>query len=128
VVQPAFIHLDNNHPLDKDQIDTFKDFNEKTSEFFNYIINLFKNKGVDDFDELNQRRDEVLNMINEIVLSRIKILKKKQKGVKISVTYLDMLNETKNLVLNVVKLAKANIKLLDTNGPEPADLEQELFD
>ncbi len=45
------------------------------------------------------------------LLNRIKILKKTQKGVKVSVTYMEMLNETKNLFLNVVHLVKAEAQL-----------------
>jgi hypothetical protein len=39
-----------------------------------------------------------------------------------------MLNETKNLVLNVAKLVKANIKLLDSPGQEVIDIEQDVLD
>ena len=128
VVLPAFNHLDNNHPLDKEQSDELKVFNDKASEFFNYVINLLKNRKSNNLDELNSRRDEMLELIDEIQLSRIKILKKKQRGVKVSVTYMDMLNETKNLVLNVVHLAKANTKLLDSATPETVKIEQEVLD
>lgn len=128
VILPAFNHLDNNHPLDKEQTDELKEFNEKTSEFFNYVINLLKNRRGDNMDELNSRRDEMLDLINDIQLNRIKILKKTQKGVKVSVTYMDMLNETKNLVLNVVHLVKANTQLLETAVTERMDIEQDVLD
>ena len=42
------------------------------------------------------------------------ILKKTQKGVKISVTYMEMLSETKNLFLSVVHLVKADSLLHHT--------------
>jgi len=114
IILPAFRHLDNNHPLDKEQNESIKDFNEKTSEFFNYVINLLKNKNFDNLNELNQRRDEILEQINQIFIGRIKILKKTRKGVKISVTYMEMLSETKNLILHSVQLAKANIRLFES--------------
>jgi len=112
IIQPAFNHLDNNHSLDSEQSQELGEFNEKLSEFFNYVINLLKNGQSDQFEELNQRRDELLEMINQIQLKRIKILKKTQKGVKVSVTYMDMLNETKNLLLNVVHLTKSRERLM----------------
>jgi len=129
IVQPAFNHLDNNHPLDKEQSDTFKEFNDKTSEFFNYIINLLKNRNFENMDELNQQRDEILDMINNIVVSRIKILKKTKKGVKVSVTYLEMLSETKNLILHAVQLAKADIRLQESLSTEtPRYIEEDILD
>lgn len=116
VISPAYHHLGNNHPLDRDQMQDLKVFNDKLSEFFNFVINLLQNKDSKQSEDLDERREEILGLINDIQLSRIKILKKTQKGVKLSVTYLDMLNETRNLVLHSVHLVKANDKLL--NGKE----------
>ena len=108
IVLPAFTHLDNNHPLDREQLDSFKTFNEKTSEFFNFLINILKNRNFESIDELVKRRDEMIEMANNLLLHRIKILKKTQKGVKISITYMEMLSETKNLFLSAVHLVKAH--------------------
>ncbi|MEN8156584.1 MAG: inorganic phosphate transporter [Bacteroidota bacterium] len=111
VVQPAYNHLDNNHPLDKEQTEQLMDFNDQVSEFFNFVINLLKTKNPESLDELVQRRDEMIAVANEILRNRIKILKKTQKGVKVSVTYMEMLSETKNLLLSVVQLVKADVNL-----------------
>ena len=61
IVQPAFDHINNNHPVDKEQSNTLKEFNEKSSDFFNYIINILKNKNFDSALE---------NFINVIRLNR----------------------------------------------------------
>lgn len=116
VVQPAYNHLDNNHPADKDQIETIKIFNQKSTEFFDFLINVLNNKEFERMDELVKRRDEMINMANDILVNRIKILKKTQKGVKISVTYMEMLSETKNLFLNSVHLVKAESLLHESMG------------
>ncbi|HER09717.1 MAG TPA: phosphate permease [Bacteroides sp.] len=114
IVMPAFRHVDNNHPLDKAQADSFQEFNNKTSEFFNLAVNLLQNRNFDHLDELVQQRDEIMEMINEIIKSRIKILKKAKKGVKISMTYIEMLTESKNLLLHLVQLVKAQKNLIET--------------
>jgi phosphate/sulfate permease len=114
IVQPAYNHLDNNHPLDKEQHDTLLSFNEKSTEYFDFLLNILKNKRYDRFDELVKRRDAMINMANDILVQRIKILKKTQKGVKISVTYMEMLSENKNLFLNSVHLVKAESLLHDS--------------
>ena len=107
VVQPAFNHLDNNHPLDKEQTEIISSFNEKSAEYFSFLIQILDERKFDKMDELAKRRDEMINLANEILVNRIKILKKTQKGVKISVTYMEMLAETKNVFLNSVQLVKA---------------------
>jgi Na+/phosphate symporter len=128
VVQPAYNHLDNNHPADKDQIDTVKSFSEKSSEYFDFLIKILEDREFNRMDELVKRRDEMINMANEILVSRIKILKKTQKGVKISVTYMEMLSENKNLFLNSVYLVKAESLLHESMGRNGINIEQNLMD
>ena len=67
-------------------------------------------------------------LANDILRNRIKHLKKTQKGVKLSVTYMEMLSETKNLFLNVVQLVKANALLVKTIGLESKVVEEEILD
>ncbi len=118
VVQPAFNHLDNNHAFDKEQNSSIMEFNDQTKSFFEYLIDLLKQRKYDQLDELVLRRDKMITLINDILYNRVKIIKKTQKGVKVSVTYIEMLSETKNLLLDVVHLVKADIKLLDYLGTE----------
>jgi phosphate/sulfate permease len=128
VVQPAFNHLDNNHPLDKEQTAVLKDFNEKVGEFFKFVISLLKTKNFEGLDELSSRRDELINLANDIFRSRIKILKKTHKGVKVSVTYMEMLVETKNLLLHVVQLVKADFNLLESYTSANGIHKEEILD
>lgn len=114
IVLPAFNHLENNHAFDTEQSDKLKKYNDQLSDFFNHAINIVKNKNCDDIDEIITRRDEMIDITNDILLSRVKILKKIQKGVKVSMTYIEMLSETKNLLLLVVQLIKADAKLLES--------------
>ncbi len=113
IVQPAFNHLDNNHAFDKEQNSSLVDFNSKINAFFVSLIDMLKHRRYKQIDDLVLQRDKLINLINDILYNRVKIIKKKQKGVKVSVTYIEMLSETKNLLLNVVQLVKADIKLLD---------------
>jgi len=128
VVQPAYNHLDNNHPLDKEQLDVFKSFNEKSDEYFDFVITILKTRKFDSLDELMKRRDEMINMANEILVQRIKILKKTQKGVKISVTYMEMLSETKNLFINTVHLVKAESLLHESLRKNGITIETDIID
>ena len=75
---------------------------------------ILENRNFENIEQLNSRRDDMINMANDILVHRIKILKKTRKGVKVSVTYIEMLSETKNLLLNVVQLVKTHAKLLNS--------------
>jgi Na+/phosphate symporter len=128
IIQPAYNHLDNNHPLDKMQAEPLKIFNEKSSEFFNFAIKILKNREFESIDELAVRRDKMIELANDIMLTRIKILKKTQKGVKVSVTYMEMLNETKNLFLNVVHLVRADARMQESMEKVHLDIELDILD
>ncbi|MEX0987544.1 MAG: inorganic phosphate transporter [Bacteroidales bacterium] len=127
IVQPAFYHLDNNHAFDREQYDRIKEFNNLMGEFFSFVLTLLQNRDYDNMDELVSRRDEMISMANDILLNRIRILKKIKKGVKVSVTYIEMLSETRNLLLHVVQLVKADAKLLQSiNTQEDLIIEEVL--
>lgn len=109
IVNPAYEHIDNNHALDQEQSKELKSFNEEINEFFNYSISLMQSPKAKNLEEYSVKRDALIESINDIIKNRIKILKKKQKGTKVSMTYIEMLTETKNLLLHVVKLIKADM-------------------
>lgn len=114
VILPAYNHLDNNHALDSEQSKELKQFNEDINEFFNFTITMMQNRKTSDLDEIVDKRDQLIESINVIIKHRIKILKKKQKGTKVSMTYIEMLTETKNLILHVVQLIKADSNMADS--------------
>jgi len=114
IIQPVLNHVDNNHPAPNQEMNNeLLEFNEKTSEFFNYVIKIINDGNYEQLDEVIARRDALLERINELVKKRIKTLKKTQKGTKVSITYIEMLTETKNLVLQTVELVKANRKFVE---------------
>ncbi len=105
-----------------------KDFNNKVADFFDFIIKLLKKRNAKDLNELVSRRDALIDLANDIFRSRIKILKKTHKGAKVTVTYMEMIVETKNLLLNVVKLVKADFNLLDSYSSANGIPKEEVLD
>ena len=128
IINPAYDHLNNNHAMDKEQSESLKHFYEKSSEFMNLAINILQNKSSASLDELSSRRDEMIDMINDILVIRIKILKKTQKGVKLSVTLMEMLAESKKLFLDIVHLVKANATMQKSIVREAKDIDTDLLD
>ena len=90
--------------------------NTLRNEFFNFAISMFQSRSFEKMDELIVKKDMVVAQINEIIKHRIKILKKTQKGSKVSITYIDMLTETKNLVQHVVQLTKATSNMSERSN------------
>jgi Na+/phosphate symporter len=127
-VQPAFNHLDNNHALDREKSEKMKELNDHVGKFFSDIIDLLEKKNGNRMQEVAGKRDELIELANEILVHRIKILKRTQKGIKFSVTYIEMLSETKNLLLDVVQLAKADLKLFESFTSVDGKVEPDLLD
>jgi phosphate/sulfate permease len=113
IILPAYEHIDNNHALDTEQAKELKHFNESINEFFNYSISIMQSRNIENLDEYTEKRDLLIESINSIIKNRIKILKKKQKGTKVSMTYIEMLTETKNLLLQTVQLVKADANMIE---------------
>jgi Na+/phosphate symporter len=113
IILPAYEHIDNNHALDNEQTKELKQFNESINEFFNYSISIMQSRNIENLEEYSEKRDLLIESINTIIKNRIKILKKKQKGTKVSMTYIEMLTETKNLLLQTVQLVKADANMID---------------
>jgi len=124
VITPAYNHINNNHSLDNLQEKELKQFNEEVNEFFNFSISLMTSGNEEHLDEFTEKRNQLIDSVNSIIKNRIKILKKKQKGTKVSMTYIEMLTETKNLILQVVQLVKADVNMIDSLEQLPESEEE----
>jgi len=124
IILPAFKHLDNNHAIDKEQLESFQAFILKSDAFFSFLMQILKDKKFEKLPELVKQRDLLIETANTLLLQRIRILKKTQKGVKVSITFMEMLSESKNLFLNTVHMAKAHSQLHESMGKNGVIVEQ----
>lgn len=113
-INPLYRHVDNNHPpLLDSQIDELHDFNEKMSEFFNYALTIVKQHSYDHIEELEQKRDQLIEDINTLRKKQIKSIKKQGAGTKVSLVFLDLMTESKNMLLFVTNVIQANHDFVD---------------
>jgi len=114
IVEPAFNHVDNKHSPDKDQLSRIKEFKNQLKDFFAFVSEMLDKKDYDQLDHLIARRNELIDIANNILLDRVKILRKNKKGVKISMTYIEMLTESRGLILNLTQLVKSEVRLYNS--------------
>ncbi len=113
-IQPLFVHVDNNHPpLSADQTDELLKFNEKMSEYFNYALTILKKNSFEHLNEIKKIRDELIEMTNNLRKKQVKSLKKAGKGTKVTMVYLDILTESKNLLLFVTNVLEAHQEFIE---------------
>ncbi len=120
IIGPMYSHVDNNHPmLIQPQVDELLSFNDKMSEFFNVALTILDKKSYDHTDDLKKQRDRLLSTINDMRKKQIKLIKKEGKGTKVSLVFLDVMTESKNMLLfvtNVVEAHKAFVEYGKHNG------------
>ncbi len=113
---PCYEHLDNNHkgliPVQVDELNTVK------NDVHTLLMNIREAINANDFDkvdEIIETQQGLLNVIADYRKKQIKRIKKEEVGTKNSLLYLNILNESKNLVLNAVNLLKAQRDFITFN-------------
>jgi len=107
--QPVFEHFNNNHKgFIRKQKDELLELDGSITTYFSEIQNLIQGRS---FDRLNSIIDSQLEILTHIELLRkkqIKRIKNEESGTKNSVLFLNILQETKNIVLYSLNLAKSH--------------------
>ncbi len=107
ISDPVFSHIDNNHPpLGKEQQIELYEFSLQINEYINFLIYILKSGNFDNIQEAIQKQHVLLEKEEALRKIMIKRIKKGEAGTKASMLYLNILNETRNMILqsgNTVK-------------------------
>ena len=105
---PIYNYIDNNHkPLSEEQVEELNLLREDIHKFFNATILILKDKGFVDIQEPLAEQKELIDRITVLSKRQLKRIKNQESGTKNSTLYLNIMNETKNLLLFTVNLIKA---------------------
>ena len=111
--RPAFEHIDNHHRgFTQEQIYDLKLVNDGVDNIFNKVNEMFRDKDFSDLDEVLVMRDNLFTVIADAIKHQIKRLKEEQTSTKASMLYLNILNETKTMVLQSRNLIKSQAYFL----------------
>ncbi len=96
----VFNHVDNNHaPLTNPQIQNLSSFQKNMSKFFKEAVQVISDKSFDKTKKAESLSDNLLNKTVKLRKEQVKIFKRDTFKTRISLLYLDILVESKNLVL-----------------------------
>jgi len=108
MAQPAFEHIENNHSgLDEFQIKELSELNAGVSEIYKDIITRIKAKDYHALSDVIQKQQALLENIKELRILQIKRLKDDDSHTRTKLLYLDIIAETKNLLLYSINLLKS---------------------
>ncbi|MDR2038232.1 MAG: inorganic phosphate transporter [Bacteroidales bacterium] len=117
IYKPAFEYLDNNHsPFIPVQMKELTELNDEMAIFFNMILHVLKNRRYDDLEDIRKKKVVILNLIDNLQKKQLKRIKKQEVSTRNSVLYLNILTETKNIVLFAVSLVKSNRNFYRSSG------------
>ncbi len=112
--RPAFEHIDNNHRgFTQEQIMDLKQINDEVEVIFNRINEMLANKDFTRLDDIMVMRDNLFGTIAEKIKSQIKRLKTEDMSTRGSMLYMNILNETKTMVLQSRNLLKSQAYFLN---------------
>lgn len=105
---PAFEHIDNNHQgFDEDQVHELSKLKQGIAKMYNDIIGVIKSKDYQNLDQIIYQQQELLDQIRDIRQNQVRRIKERELHTRASLLFLDILAETKNLLLYSVNLLKS---------------------
>lgn len=108
MVVPSYEHIDNNHRgLYDDQEKELLKLNKDMGVLFRSVIQSIQNHDFSNLNEIIEKQSDILDDISTFRRRQIKRIKGEKHGAKTSVLYLDLLSESKNLLLFTVNLMKS---------------------
>lgn len=106
--RPAYEHIENHHKgFTKEQIYDLKLVNDGVDNIFTKINTMLRDKNFADLDDVLVMRDNLFGVIAEAIKHQIKRLQEEPTSTKSSILYLNILNETKTMVLQARNLIKS---------------------
>ena len=106
--QNVYEHVDNNHSgLSEDQIAEFNKVTLGVEGLLISALNIIKDKNFDSIANLTTNQQELLSYIGDLNRAQLKRIKRGEAGTKNGILYLGVLSETKNLLLHLINLLKA---------------------
>lgn len=114
ITRPAYEHINNNHKgLSSEQIHDLKIINDEVENIFNAVNDMLREK---DFSKLNDvlvMRDRLFDTIAECIKNQIRRLKTQEGSTRASALFMNILSETKVIVLQSRNLLKSEAYFLN---------------
>jgi phosphate/sulfate permease len=108
ITRPAFDHIDNNHKgFTKEQAADLMAVNDNVKKLYDKINRMLETNDFADMDKVMTGRDKLMEMIGDVIKRQLRRIQREKSSTKTSVLFLNILNETKTMVLQSRNLLKS---------------------
>ena len=108
ITGPSFKHIDNNHEgLGKEQIEDLRKIGKHVDSVYKRINEMLTSCDFTQIDSTLQKRDELFEVLAEAIKRQVKRVMDNNSSTRSSMLYLEIINETKNMVLQSRNLLKS---------------------
>jgi len=117
IADPIYDHLDNNHPsIIPEQVKDLHELNESVNSFYDHVEVFIRDRNYKNLDGLLAEQQKILDLITKIKKKQLKYIKSESVGTRNSLMYLNLLSETKNLILYTVNMVKSHRDFLASDA------------
>ncbi len=108
ITRPSFEHIDNHHEgLTEEQVNDLMAINDEVSTIYDRINAMLASGEFSEIECIMRMRDSLFEKMDEAVRAQLRRIKTKRATTKNSMLYLNILNETKTMVLQSRNLLKS---------------------
>ncbi len=109
ITQPLFEHIENQHKgMTQSQKQDLQDLLDEVSGYFNHIIHLEKEQKFELVNEMISKQNFLISFQDSLRRNQIKRIQKGEGRTRVSILFMDVLAETKNVLLYSINLLKAH--------------------
>jgi len=121
---PSYDHINNQHKaLIPEQKDDLKSLCDEVQALMNDVAKIIYEKKYSKVEEAIEKQQILLDTIVKLRRKQVKRIKKNEGGVRISLLFLEILAETKNLLLYSINLLKAQRDFVIQAEDNPGGIE-----
>jgi len=108
ITKSSFEYIDNNHTgLSDQQVADLESINREVSIVYSDIAKMLGTSDFTDFELVIKKRDNLFNLFAEKIKAQIKRVKANESGTRNSMLYLNIVSETKTMLLQSRNLMRA---------------------
>ena len=108
ITKGSFEYIDNNHEgLSPKQMEGLQNIEKSVSEVYASIVNMLRTSDFTDFEQTLAKRDDIFDLFVENIKSQIKRIKSKESTTRNSMLFLEIVSETKTMMLQARNMMRA---------------------